>query len=84
MKPLLVVRQKHDATNRNYLGKQQKREMYMNNQRRTSNMVALAAIIVANIIYAATPTITGVTAQQQYPLNGKIDISYTVTGNIAE
>lgn len=56
----------------------------MNNQRRISNMVALAAIIVANIIYAATPTITDVTAQQQYPLNGKIDISYTVTGNIAE
>ena len=33
---------------------------------------------------AATPTITGVTAQQRYPWNGKVDISYTVTGDIAE
>ncbi len=32
---------------------------------------------------AATPTITGVTAQQRYPWNGKVDISYTVTGDIA-
>ena len=34
--------------------------------------------------FAATPTITGVTAQQRYPWNGKVDISYTVTGDIAE
>ena len=34
--------------------------------------------------YAATPTITGVTAQQRYPWNGKVDIAYTVTGDIAE
>ena len=33
--------------------------------------------------FAATPTITGVTAQQRYPWNGKVDISYTVTGDIA-
>ena len=32
----------------------------------------------------AAPTITGVTAQQRYPWNGKVDISYTVTGDIAE
>ena len=31
----------------------------------------------------AAPTITGVTAQQRYPWNGKVDISYTVTGDIA-
>ena len=31
----------------------------------------------------ATPTITGVTAQQRYPWNGKVNISYTVTGDIA-
>ena len=30
----------------------------------------------------ATPTITGVTAQQRYPWNGKVDIFYTVTGDI--
>ena len=33
--------------------------------------------------FAAAPTITGVTAQQRYPWNGKVDISYTVTGDIA-
>ena len=33
--------------------------------------------------FAATPTITGVTAQQRYPWTGKVDISYTVTGDIA-
>jgi len=32
---------------------------------------------------AATPTITSVTAQQRYPWNGKVDISYKVTGDIA-
>ena len=42
----------------------------------TMAMGAIAAL-------AATPTITGVTAQQRYPWNGKVDISYTVTGNIA-
>ena len=31
----------------------------------------------------AAPTITGVTAQQRYPWNGKVDISYTVSGDIA-
>ena len=34
--------------------------------------------------FAETPTITGVTAQQRYPWNGKVDISYTVTGIVAE
>ena len=31
---------------------------------------------------ADTPTITGVTARQRYPWNGKVDITYTVTGDI--
>ena len=31
----------------------------------------------------AAPTITGVTAQQRYPWNGKVDITYTVSGDIA-
>ena len=35
------------------------------------------------VVSAATPTITGVTAQQRYPWDGKVDISYTVTGDIA-
>jgi len=34
-------------------------------------------------VIAAAPTFTGVTAQQRYPWNGKVDISYTVTGDIA-
>ena len=38
---------------------------------------------ISMIAFAATPTITGVTAQQRYPWNGKVDISYTVTGDIA-
>ena len=36
--------------------------------------------IVGMMAYADTPTITDVTAQQRYPWNGKVDISYTVTG----
>ena len=45
---------------------------------------ALTLMLHGSISYAATPTITGVTAQQRYPWNGKVDISYTVTGDIAE
>ena len=33
--------------------------------------------------FADAPTITGVTARQRYPWNGKVNISYTVTGDIA-
>ena len=33
--------------------------------------------------FAPSPSITDVTAQQRYPWNGKVDISYTVTGDIA-
>lgn len=40
-------------------------------------------IIANSVAPAATPTITAVTAQQRYPWNGKVDISYTVTGDIA-
>lgn len=44
----------------------------------------LAAIVtMVGCAFAAAPTITGVTAQQRYPWNGKVDISYTVTGDIA-
>ena len=39
--------------------------------------------LVCMASFAATPTITGVTAQQRYPWNGKVDISYTITGDIA-
>lgn len=56
----------------------------MNNHKGHSITVALVAIVMANFAYADSPTITDVTAQQRYPWNGKVDISYTVTGDIAE
>ena len=47
-------------------------------------LMMLAAMVVAvKCALAATPMITDVTAQQRYPWNGKVDISYTVTGDIA-
>ncbi len=39
--------------------------------------------VLAMSAFAATPTISIVTAQQRYPWNGKVDISYTVSGDIA-
>ena len=45
-------------------------------------VVALGAMMCVAAL-AETPTITGVTAQQRYPWNGKVNISYTVTGDIA-
>ena len=51
-----------------------------------SILTTLVAEVVATITSytaVAAPTITSVTAQQRYPWNGKVDISYTVTGDIA-
>lgn len=48
------------------------------------NLMGIVSLFLSQIILAATPTITGVTAQQRYPWNGKVDITYTVTGDIAE
>ena len=45
-------------------------------------MLGLSMLLCMGVS-AATPTITGVTAQQRYPWNGKVDISYTVAGDIA-
>lgn len=45
--------------------------------------VLFTVVIASYICIAATSTITGVTAQQRYPWNGKVDISYKVTGGIA-
>ena len=47
-------------------------------------IIAISIIMGTMPVIAATPTITDVTAQQRYPWNGKVDISYTVTGDIAE
>ena len=33
-------------------------------------------------VFAATPTVTSVTAQQRYPWNGQVDISYRITGDV--
>ena len=44
--------------------------------------LALVSVLVVKV-FAETPSITGVTAQQRYPWNGKVDISYMVTGDIA-
>ena len=46
-------------------------------------MICATCAILGIAADAATPTITGVTAQQRYPWNGKVDISYMVTGDIA-
>ena len=46
-------------------------------------LITTLAIVLATVVNAEPPTITGVTAQQRYPWNGKVDIAYTVTGDIA-
>ena len=46
-------------------------------------IVAICAATLLPILSFAAPAITGVTAQQRYPWNGKVDISYTVSGDIA-
>lgn len=47
-----------------------------------SKLIAFAALAAAHLA-VATPTITDVTAQQHYPWDGKVDITYTVSGDIA-
>ena len=41
-------------------------------------MMAVAGVVIS----ADAATITGVTAKQRYPWNGKVDITYTVTGDL--
>lgn len=50
--------------------------------KRYKTVTVIAAILLAGHTFAA-PTITGVTAQQRYPWNGTVDITYTVSGDIA-
>ena len=45
-----------------------------------NSKIAIVIVMWAMRSIAATPTITDVTAQQRYPWNGKVDISYTATG----
>ena len=44
-------------------------------------LLALASLPVTNLF--AVPSISSVTAQQRYPWNGKVDISYKVSGDVA-
>ncbi len=43
-------------------------------------LLLIACVEMFLPLMATTPTITGVTAQQRYPWNGKVDITYTVIG----
>ncbi len=47
-------------------------------------LIALGVVVLVSVVFAVTPEIRNVTAKQRYPWNGKVDISYTITGNIAE
>lgn len=47
-------------------------------------LITLFAALFSYAAVFAAPTITGVTAQQRYPWNGKVDISYTVSESIPE
>ena len=49
---------------------------------RLSYLTVAASILLATTTLA-DPAIIGVTAQQRYPWNGKVDITYTVSGDIA-
>ncbi len=44
--------------------------------------IALVIAMGAKLGFATTPTITDVTAKQRYPWNGKVDITYTLTGDV--
>ena len=50
-----------------------------------NNKIAFASFCAISIVCTvlAEPSITNVTAQQRYPWNGKVDISYTVTDDMA-
>ena len=47
--------------------------------KRTCIMLYVALTALSSL---ATPTITGVTAKQRYPWNGKVDITYTLAGEV--
>jgi len=50
-----------------------------------TKLIALFTIVRLGLsAFADTPTITNVTARQRYPWNGKVDITYTVTGDVAQ
>ena len=48
-----------------------------------STLLSVCASFLLAHASSANPAITGVTAQQRYPWNGKVDIAYTVSGGLA-
>ena len=51
---------------------------------KSTTRMSLGSVVVLTALTSwADPTITDVIAQQRYPWNGKVDISYTVSGDIA-
>jgi hypothetical protein len=47
-------------------------------------IAAIAAVMMAGHVFADAPTITGVTARQRRPWNGKVDITFMVAGDVTE
>ena len=58
------------------------KHLLSNKQHCWAVMMCFLLIGLSMTVLAVTPTITGVTAQQRYTWNGKVDISYTVIGDI--
>lgn len=46
-------------------------------------IVWLFGALVSWSLFGQAPTISNVTAQQRYPWNGKVDIAYTISGDVA-
>lgn len=70
------------GTNTSSTGNQ--KDKIMNIKRSIVRVITLVVIDMVSVAGAGTPAITSVTACQRYPRDGKVDISYTVTGDIAE
>lgn len=51
--------------------------------KKSKGMVFGLTVLLSGLTAGASPTITDVTAQQRYPWNGKVDITYAVSGDIA-
>jgi len=45
-------------------------------------LLAVMMAIAGMAVSADAATITGATAKQRYPWNGKVDITYTLTGDV--
>ena len=50
---------------------------------KTNLLLSFAALLLP-VFALAAPVVTNVTAKQRYPWNGKVDISYTVSGEVSE